>query len=209
VRWPRRRLASRRRTGQSLAEFALVTPVLLMLVVIVADFGRVFAASLSIEAAARNAAEAMSNAYLADPPGPLDQPAPPGTTAYYGPLHSLAVQSVCNEVADLANTAYDPATSTCAGMPLIEVCVHDGQDTNCASEAQGATIPPECGSLATAPTNTNAGANSPRWTEVRVCYKFTPILANLPLLSFSTLWLERTRTFTIPCYFKLGSLECG
>ena len=40
-----------RTAGQSLAEFALVTPILLMLVVIVADFGRVFAANLAIEAA--------------------------------------------------------------------------------------------------------------------------------------------------------------
>jgi hypothetical protein len=180
-----------------------------MLVVIVADFGRVFAASLALEASARNAAEATANAYLANPPGPLDQPAPAGAASYYGPLHTLAVKSVCAELSDLAGTAYDPATSTCAGMPLIEVCVHDGQDTNCSSEAQGATIPAECGDLIATPTNANAGANSPRWAEIRVCYKFTPILANLPLLSFSTIWLERTRTFTIPCYFKLGSAECG
>ena len=64
-----RRSAARRSSGQSLTEFALVAPVLVMLVVLVADFGRVFAASLSIEAAARDAAEAMSNQYLANPPG--------------------------------------------------------------------------------------------------------------------------------------------
>jgi hypothetical protein len=44
---------------------------------------------------------------------------------------------------------------------------------------------------------------------VRVCYRFTPILANLPLLSFADIWLQRERAFTIPCYFALGTAECG
>jgi len=44
--------------------------------------------------------------------------------------------------------------------------------------------------------------------EVRICYHFTPIL-QLPLLSFGSFWIEKTRTFTIPCYFALGEAECG
>ena len=180
-----------------------------MLVVIVADFGRVFATGLSIEAAARDAAEAVANQYLANPPGPLDQPAPVGTTAYYTPLHALAVKTVCDETSDLANSRFDSGTSTCAGMPLIEVCVHDGQDPICGNESQGAAVPADCGNLATPPTNVNAGPNSPRWTEIRICYQFTPILANMPILSFATFWVQRTRTFTIPCYWTLGSSECG
>ena len=187
----------------------MVTPVLIMLVVLVADFGRVFAASLSMEAAARNAAEAMANAYLAGPPGPLNQPAPTGTNAYYQPLHDIAVKTICTEMSDQANTAFDSSTSTCAGMPLIRACIHDGQDTLCSGEAQGAAIPAECTDLGSAMTNANAGASSPRWTEVRVCYRFTPILANLPFLSFADIWLQRERAFTVPCYFALGSVECG
>ena len=191
-----------------MVEFALVAPILLMLVVIVADFGRIFAASLSLEAAARDAAEVMANSYLANPPGPLDQPAPAGSSTYYIPLHQLAARTACNETSDLANSTFDPATSSCAGMPLIQACIHDGQDTECGNEAQGATILAECGDLATAPTNANGGAGTPRWAEVRICYRFTPIL-NLPLFSFGDFWLERTRTFVIPCYFKLGTGECG
>jgi hypothetical protein len=112
-------------------------------------------------------------------------------------------------MADLANTTYDAATSTCVGMPLIRACVHDGQDTRCGGESQGATIPAQCTALSSTMTNANGGASSARWTEVRVCYQFTPILANLPLLSFADIWLERGRAFTIPCYFALGSDECG
>ena len=206
ARRPRR---PRRPTGQSLAEFALITPVLLMLVVIVADFGRVFAANLAIEAAARDAAEAVSNQYLANPPGPLDAPAPAGATTYYGPLHAIGARTVCSETSDLANSAFDSATGTCPGMPLIQVCVHDSQDTNCASEAQGAGIPANCDSMATPPTNAHSGSGTPRWTEVRVCYRFSPILADMPFLSFATMWLQRTRTFVVPCYWALGAAECG
>lgn len=196
-------------SGQSLTELALIVPILLTLVVLVADFGRVFAASLSMEAATRNAAEAMTNAYLAGPPGPLDRPAPAGVESYYRPLHTLAVRTICNEMSDLANTAFDAATSTCAGMPLIRACIHDGQDTLCASEAEGAAIPAQCNDLNAPMTNANGAAGSPRWAEVRVCYRFSPILADMPFLSFATIWLERERSFTIPCYFALGTSECG
>jgi TadE-like protein len=209
----RARSPSRRSsTGQSLVEFALVTPIVIMLVVIVADFGRVFAVSLSLEAAARDAAEIGSNEYLAQAPGPLDQPAPPGNATYYQSLHQKIARAVCAETNDLANSAFDPGTGACAGMPLIQACVHDSQDTECASEAQGAVIPAECSGMAAPPLNAQEGTSGsmplPRWVEVRICYHFTPIL-QLPLLSFGSFWIEKTRTFTIPCYFALGEAECG
>jgi len=43
--------------GQSLAEFALVAPVLLLIVVAIADFGRLYNSMVAIEAAAREAAD--------------------------------------------------------------------------------------------------------------------------------------------------------
>lgn len=183
-------------------------PLLIMLVVLVADFGRVFAASLSIEAAARDAAETMANQYLANPPGPLNAPAPAGASSYYAPLHQAAARTVCAETQDLANSAFDSGSGSCTGMPLIEACVHDGQDTDCGAEAQSASIPSECSGMATPPSASSGGAAPSRWAEVRICYRFSPIL-NLPLLSFGSIWLERTRTFVIPCYFVLGSDECG
>src|SRR6185436_14493503 len=97
-------------------EFALVTPILVMLVVLVADFGRIFAVSLTMEAAALDAAEVMANNYLSNPPGApgvlLSQPAPPGDPAFYAPLHALAAKTVCAEMADLPNTAFDQGTGT-------------------------------------------------------------------------------------------------
>lgn len=51
-----RKQAPRRRLGQSLVEFALVLPVLLFLVVIAIDFGRLFFTYVAIHSAAREAA---------------------------------------------------------------------------------------------------------------------------------------------------------
>lgn len=48
-----RRLAS----GQGLAEFALVVPIMFLIVVAIADFGRLFSAAVATEAAAREAAD--------------------------------------------------------------------------------------------------------------------------------------------------------
>ncbi|HEU4863568.1 MAG TPA: TadE/TadG family type IV pilus assembly protein, partial [Candidatus Limnocylindria bacterium] len=52
------------RRGQTLVEFALTLPMLLVLLLGVADFGRVFASGITTEALARNAAEAASQEYL-------------------------------------------------------------------------------------------------------------------------------------------------
>lgn len=201
--------------GQSLVELGLVVPILLILVVAIADFGRIFATGVIIEAAARNAAELAANEYLSRPPGsdatppvPLSAPAPTGVAAYYTSLHDQAARNVCAETQELPNSNFDPGTGKCIGMPFVMVCIHDSQDTSCSSETLGATPPAECSEFIPAPTNAHAGSGSPRWAEVRVCYRFTSIL-DLPLVSFGTFWLQRTRSFVIPCYFVLGSQECG
>lgn len=46
----------RARRGQSLVEFALITPVLMMLLMLAADFGRAFTAYIAISSAAREGA---------------------------------------------------------------------------------------------------------------------------------------------------------
>src|SRR6476659_2646329 len=71
-----RRPVRRGTSGQAMVEFTLIIPILLMIFVAIADFGRIFAASIAIEAATRDAAEAVANRYVASWPGPLDQPAP-------------------------------------------------------------------------------------------------------------------------------------
>jgi hypothetical protein len=192
-------------------EFALIVPILLMVFIAIADFGRIFAAGIAMEAATRDAAEATANRYVATPPGPLDQPAPTGDTAYYGPLHGYAAGVVCAELRGLPNTNYDSGTNTCPDMPVVMVCIHDAQDTDCSTLASpgSATIPPECPIFTPTPTHDQlAGQPNARWVEVRTCYHFTAIL-NLPLFSLGNFWLQRTNEFAIPCYFALGAAQCG
>jgi hypothetical protein len=198
-----------RQRGQSMAEFGLVIPILLVLFVAIADFGRVFNAGVTVEAATRNAAEATANEYLANPPGPLDAAAPGSNQPYYDALHTYAAKVVCAELRSLPSTNYDPVTESCPDMPLVLVCIHDSADAGCATLASpgSASIPTECTDFSPAPANTQSGT-ALRWVEVRTCYHFTNIL-QLPLFSFGDVWLQRTRNFTIPCYFVLGTDECG
>ena len=85
---------------------------LLVLLLGIADFGRVFAAGIAIEAAARNAAEVAAQEYLRNPPGGPDlsipAPSPPLDPNYYDKLHTLAARTACRESRDLANTTYTP-----------------------------------------------------------------------------------------------------
>jgi TadE-like protein len=205
-----------------LVEFALVIPILLVLFVAIADFGRVFVAGIALEAATRDAAEAAANRYVAAPPGPLESPAPGGNQGYYDALHTYAAGVVCAEMRDLPSTNYDSTTGTCPDMPIVMVCVHDGADNNnsCASEASAGSggIPSNCTDFTPPPNSsqtTNPDGTRSRWVEVRTCYHFTPLLNftipffNLSLFSLGDFWLQRTRNFTIPCWFVLAGAECG
>ncbi len=185
-------------------------PILLVVFVAIADFGRIFAAGVDLEAATRNAAEATANEYLANPPAPLNTAAPGGNAAYYDKLHTYGAGVVCAELRGLPNTNYDSGTNTCPDMPVVVVCVHDGADAGCPSQASpGSGIPAECTDLHSPAPLTSQNGTLSRWVEVRACYKFTALLNNMPLFPFSEIWLQRTRNFTIPCYFVLGADECG
>jgi hypothetical protein len=186
----------RRGSGQSVVEFTLVIPILLVLFIAIADFGRVFAAGVAVEAATRDAAEATANEYLANPPNPLDTPAS-APASYYDALRAYGQSVVCAELRGLPNT-------DCTNVPAVIVCVHDGQDNGCGAPHGDTST---CGDFSPA-ANTSQNGSTQRWVEVRTCYHFTPIL-QLPLFAFGDVWLQRTRNFTIPCYFVLGSDECG
>lgn len=200
-----------------MAEFGLVVPTLLILFIAIADFGRIFEVGVAVEAATRDAAEATANEYLANPPAPLSDAAPTGNQPYYDALHAYAAKVVCSELRDQRDTTYDPATQTCMkdplaappdtrpNMPVVVVCIHDGADSGCGALASpgGEGIPASCGDFTPAATSSQNGT-SKRWVEVRTCFLFTSIL-DLPLFSLGDVWLQRTRTFTIPCYFVVGT----
>ena len=190
------------RHGQTMVEFALLLPMLLVLLLGVADFGRVFQSGISAEAAARNAAEATAQEYLrtgpGNPPRLQNEPAPAfgdadynGAT-YYRELHDLAARTACREARILPNTTYTPDNpltlgvdeetcrsadeATAPSMPVIMTCVHDEVDPFCGDVAYGVPIPGSCMEMQDPPDPGQDTSDGSRYVEVRVCYRFTTLL---------------------------------
>jgi hypothetical protein len=187
--------------GQSLVEFALLLPLLLVILLGVADFGRVFRAGIVMESATRAAAEAGAVEYL--------RQVSSGIEPDYDLIQARAADVACNE-AKLANVV-DPGT--CAQWPIIRVCIHDDAagDPNCGQPALvgGAPVPGECSStdgdwdpasdLEVLPTDANP---TPReaYVEVRTCYRFTTLIPVNDFLPIGEVYLQRRAFFTVADY---------
>jgi hypothetical protein len=197
-----------------MVEFALVLPMLLVLLLGVADFGRIFAAGITVEAAARDGAEAVALERLHNPP------TTPGDPAYYQALHNLAARTVCHEARELPNTTYAAGPpEACPAMPVVAVCVHDDRDPLCAAAdaiaLHSGAVPPGCADVLDPSnrTNTSGGEASSHYVEVRACYHFTTLFdlhVSLPFnagLNLGDVWVQRTRTFVVDCP-PLGVSTC-
>lgn len=197
--------------GQTMVEFALILPLLLVILLGVVDFGRVFTAGITMEAAARNAAEAAAQEYQqiirnTPTPGPAD----------YQRMHDVALEALCGEAKVLPNRSVD-LSGNCT-MPVTAVCVHDqaGGDPVCGQA--GAAVPAECNEIggwpAEPPDPTNQFAPVPDpttltavpYVEVRTCYHFTTLF-NLHLalpfnwsLNLGDIWIQRERFFVVGDY---------
>ena len=213
--------AGRTARGQTLVEFALVLPMLLVLLLGIADFGRVFATGITMEAAARNAAEAAAQEYvqmMRNRSTPLD-------ATEYDRLHNVAIESVCGE-ARLLPTRVVGGTGDCDDissgtadlqMPFAAVCVHDGVDPSCTG-AQVANAPAECARMQSTTWDPSVAGYDPAGTlgplphvEVQICYRFTTLMnltdVELPLgwgLSLGEIWMERNREFVAACYQQVS-----
>jgi hypothetical protein len=208
-----RTTASRSRRGQTLVEFALLLPLLIVLFLGIADFGRVFSDGLILEAAARDGAEVAAQEYVQ-----LSRSRPGNvlTAADYTHLHTIALEAVCEEATKLTNPVM--AGGSCS-MPHAAVCVHeeppDGSgDPLCGTEASGA--PTECDRVIGPPAwdsqiepGQSADVDHPAlpYVEVRLCYRFTTIFnltdLQLPLangLNIGEIWLQRDRVFVVGDY---------
>jgi len=199
-----------------MVEFALLTPLLIVLFLGIADFGRVFAGGITIEAAARNAAEIVAQEYLRNPPGPMTDPAPtPGDDNYYRALHELAARTACREIRTLAGVTYtpdDPGTpaveESCGPMPIVRTCIHDQVDTRCGDVGFGHAAPTTCPAVRAEMLPTmDGGTEQSRYVEVRICYEFRTIVnlqdLQLPMnhgISVGNIWLEKDRVFAIGFY---------
>jgi hypothetical protein len=195
------RLATRSGDGQTLVEFALVLPILLVILLAVVDFGRVFSASMAVEATTRNAAEVGAIERLRNPPQPGEE------NAYYTALHAQVAKVVCSELSLLPNTTFNAADRTCPTMPIIRVCVRDGIDPRCGVPPLGFSTgyPAECSEMPEAWNTASGGVIGSHAVEVRVCYRFTTLF-NLHFrmpwnaaLDLGDIWIQRERVFVLDC----------
>ena len=204
----------RRRTnggprGQSMVEFALLLPILLVLLLGVADFGRVFEAGIVTESAARAGAEAAALEYLRTQEQRTAYPGP--IADYYDDIHRVASEAACEESRILPNATFAGPPAVCANWPAVVVCVHDGVDPACDSTpSPGFTAgPPECTEMGAAWDTTQLEPGTPvnhTYVEVRVCYRFTTLFnLNLALpfgagLILGDVYLQQTAAFTVADY---------
>jgi hypothetical protein len=184
-------------------EFALVLPMLLVLLLGIADFGRVMAAGITIEAAARDGAEAAAQEYVQrqrNDPAPL-------TGTDYDEIREIAHQVACEEASRLPNRAGSGTTCT---MPVTAVCIHDdeapGDSGGCGTSS--GTVDPAC-TLLSEPWDYSdqIGSGNLPFVEVRICYRFTTLFnlvdLQLPLaqgISVGEVWLQRDRSFVAGDY---------
>lgn len=172
---------------------------MLILLLAVADFGRLFAAGITIESATRTAAEVASAEYK----HALTLP-----SIDYAAIHRSAWSSVCDEASSLPNATPGGGGVECNGLPT-RVCVHDDLDTQCGNLYNGASGTAGCPSVAAVPTNAKAGSEAipSKYVEVRVCYRFSTIFEmTLPSIGGplqalgGDFYLERSRVFTVMDY---------
>jgi hypothetical protein len=195
------------RRGQSLVEFALLLPLLLTILLGVADFGRVFQAGIVMESASRAAAEAGALEYLRE----VDDK-PPAYIPAYDRIRQVAIAVACRE-ARLPNA--DPPS--CTTGPAIRVCIHDAAalDANCGGGSPAPIPSGQCAELTAAMTPAStltvqptAANPSPRgaYVEVRTCYHFTTLFnlnISLPFgagLGLGDVYLQKQAVFTVADY---------
>ncbi len=152
-----------RRAGQSVVEFALVFPILLLLLVGIADLGRLYNSVVAVESAAREAAD--YGAFAATNWSPVNIP------VTIGEMERRACTSVAgSHLQDYETT--DPVNNTTCTNPTITCTLErNGASTDCGTSG-GVTDGVDCSIATTEP---------PCTVHVRVSYQFHLILAIPPL----------------------------
>lgn len=205
------RSGSRSERGQALVEFGLVLPLLMVLLLGIADFGRIFQAGIAEEAAVRNAAEAAAQQYLAylecgvGNPDPTCSGLQPVIPDRYQALHNEAKRVACREAERMPGRVLS-GPDTCS-MPITAVCIHDTSrgDARCGAEAAGA--PAGCDKMAAmgtdparlSPTDGADPFGGRPYVEVRMCYRFDPLFS-FALGSWGTIWMEKANYFVVTNY---------
>lgn len=161
--------------GQSLVEFALVVPLMLILAIAIADFGRVFTAEVAIESAAREGAD--YGAFL-------------GSSAWASAASPWTANDIeirrraCAAAAQLSG--FDNSAGTCSQNPTVSWELLDwNRVTNTYTPIDPATM--EC--------DGRTGLVDPCVVRVTVSYTFSPLAPILPIPS--SFLIQRDSYFAI------------
>lgn len=179
---PRLRLSARRpNAGQSIAEFAIILPVILLLLIGIADLGRLYTSVVAVESAAREAAD--FGAFDAD----YWDPANISTFTLPDMEKRACTAAMGSHLQDYESPVSDG--STCTNPAMTCFLERNGASTECDSSG-GFTNGVECW---------NSGTEPPCTVHVRMDYQFHLILAIPPFPS--------TIAITRDSYFRISDLE--
>src|SRR5262249_47490444 len=138
----------RRPRGQSVVEFALVAPILLFMVIAIADFGRLYTAAVAIESAAREAAD-----YGAFDANHWSSSNPANITATLAEMQKRACTAAAGS--HLEGYAGAPDNTTCTNPTFSCTLEWGGSSASCDSSG-GMVGGNDCSAIATQPKSTDA-----------------------------------------------------
>lgn len=174
-------------SGQSVVEFAVVLPIVLLLVVAIADLGRVYASAVAIESAAREAAD-----YGAFDASYWTSELPPPDSNYIKTTHEMN-RRACVAAAGSHLQGYettDPVNNSTCSNPVFSCTLERNGATTACSTSGGFTNGVDCSDPDTDP---------PCTVHVRLDYQFRLILAIPPMPS--SILISRDS------YFRISNLE--
>ena len=151
------------RSGQSVTEFAIIVPVMMLILLGIADFGRLFASAVAVEAASREAADfgAFDASYW--------------TTTNVATTVAEMQRRACTAAAGSHLEGYattDPGTNATCSNPVFACALErNGASADCAG-SNGVTNGVNCWDPATEP---------PCTVHVRMTYEFNTLLSAGPM----------------------------
>jgi hypothetical protein len=158
----------RRHAGQSVVEFALVAPILLFIVIAIADFGRLYTAAVAIESAAREAAD-----YGAFDAAHWSSTAPANITATLAEMERRACTAAAGS--HLEGYAGAAGNTSCTNPTFSCHLEWGGSSVPCGSSG-GMVGGNDCSAISTQPLSVD-----PCTVHVRLDYEFRAILGLVPL----------------------------
>lgn len=169
----------RREFGQSLVELAVILPVVLLLLIAIADLGRLYTSAVAIESAAREAAD--FGAFEDDNWAAVNI-----ATTLEGMEQRACTAAAGSHLQDYEST--DPDDKTCTNPTFTCTLERNGAATDCATSG-GFTNGVDCSDPTTEP---------PCTVHVRMDYQFRLLLAIPPFPSAITIGRDS--------YFRISNL---